>query len=120
MRRRSAPFTVEVRELRALAEAREDVLEAVELPLGRIELPLGAVRIDEELDLGAHRVEAPLLHHDVLVIVSGGRLTIRTAGLAGATPAGATEATAVEDMTCRCLAAAIAVFLWASCTLYTA
>ena len=55
----------------------------MELGLGRVELPAGAVGLDEELDLGAHRVEAPLLHHEVLVIVSGGRVTIRTAALAG-------------------------------------
>ena len=74
--------TVELTELGALAETREDLLEAVELGLGTVELGRRARGIDEQLDLGPHRSKGPVLDHDVLVIVNGGRLTTRTDGAA--------------------------------------
>ena len=40
--------------------------------------------VEEELDLRAHRAKCAALHHDVLVTVSGGRVTTRTEGAAAA------------------------------------
>ena len=56
----------------------------MELALGGGECFVGSGRVDEQLDLRAHRLEAPRLHHDVLVDVTGGRLTTRTGGACAA------------------------------------
>jgi hypothetical protein len=61
----------------------------VELTLGGVERWLGVLAVDEELDLGAHRREGPAFDHDVLVIVSGGKITTRTGGAAAAAGAAA-------------------------------
>ncbi len=73
---------VEPAQLRLGQEARQDRLQPVELGLGRVERAGGVCGVDEQLDVGAHRPEGAPLHHDVLVTVSGGRLTTRTAGAA--------------------------------------
>ena len=74
---------IEPRELGVVAEARHHLLEPLELRLGRVERAsarsLGS-RVEEQLDVRAHRRERAAQYHDVLVIVSGGRLTTRTAG----------------------------------------
>ena len=41
-------------------------------------------RLQEELAVGAHGVEAATQHHDVLVVVIGGRWTMRTTGAGAA------------------------------------
>ncbi len=60
------------------------LLEPLELRcLGTVERALGALAglgVEQELDVGAHRLERAPQHHDVLVTVSGGRVTTRTAG----------------------------------------
>ena len=86
----SPAVAVEPRQLGVVAEARHHLLEPLELRLGPVErafCALAGLRVEQELDVGAHRLERPPQHHDVLVIVSGGRLTTRTAGAAAARPA---------------------------------
>ena len=76
---------VERRELGVGAEAGEQRFQPLELTLGPGEgdLALGArLGVQQELDLRAHRGERAPLHHDVLVIVSGGSVTTRTDGAA--------------------------------------
>ena len=77
------PLAVELRELGVGAEAGEQRLEPVELGRGRFERLAGVVGVDEQLDVRAHRAERPPLHHEVLVIVSGGSITTRTPGRGG-------------------------------------
>ena len=78
---------VELRELRVGIEPREDALQAAHFPLG---LGHGAKRLgtrprlQEELAVGAHRVEAATQHHELLVVVIGGRCTMRTVGAGAA------------------------------------
>ncbi len=91
---------VERRELGVGAEARQQLLEPLELPLGPGEgnLALGArLGVQEELHLSTHRGEEPPLHHEVLVIVSGGRVTTRTDGAAPCTGADALGAACVRS-----------------------
>ena len=57
----------------------------MELGLRGVELVCGVVGVDEKLDLGAHGAERAALHHDVLVIVSGGSVTTRTCAAGAAT-----------------------------------
>ena len=71
----------------------------MELALGGRECLTRPVTVDEELDVRAHRPEAPRLHHEVLVMVSGGRLTTRTEGAAAIACACACWAAAICD--CR-------------------
>ena len=74
---------VERRELGVRAEARQQGFQPLELVLGLGEglAALGARRcVQQELDLRSHCLERVLLHHDVLVIVSGGSVTTRTGG----------------------------------------
>ena len=66
---------VEPRELRAGVESRQQPLEPVELRFRGVELRRGAVGVDDQLDIGAHRLEAPP-GHDELVAVAAGWLTI--------------------------------------------
>ena len=64
-------------------------LQPLELPLGPVEggIALGArFGVQEQFDLGAHGMEGAALHHEVLVIVSGGRVTTRTEGAAPVAP----------------------------------
>jgi hypothetical protein len=90
---------VQERELRVLSEAREDRLESVELVLRGGERGGGAARVDEEVDLRAHRPERAPLHHEVLVTVSGGNETTRTDG---AEAAASCARCAAEICACRC------------------
>jgi hypothetical protein len=74
---------VEAGQLGVGAEPRHDLLESLELRCRGGERALGALaglRVEQELDIGAHGLERMPQHHDVLVTVSGGRLTTRTAG----------------------------------------
>ena len=66
---------VEPRELRAGIKSGQQPLEPVELGFRGVELRRGAVGLDDQLDLGAHRLEAPP-RHDELVAVAAGWLTI--------------------------------------------
>ena len=78
---------VELRELRVGIEPREDALEAADLPLGlghRAKRLGTRPRLQEELAVGAHGVEAATQHHEVLVVVIGGRWTMRTVGAGAA------------------------------------
>jgi len=92
---------VQPRELRVVAEARQERFEPVELELRSVERAVCAVRIDEELDLRAHRVERAPVDHEVLVIVNGGSVTILTG--AGAAAAEASCRLCVTRASCaRC------------------
>jgi two-component system response regulator RegX3 len=74
---------VERRELRVRPESGEKRLQPLELPLRprKRQLALGArFGVDQQLDLCAHRREGVAEDHDVFVIVSGGKVTIRTGG----------------------------------------
>ena len=50
----------------------------MELALCGSQRVVRALCLDEKLDLGSHRAEGATLDHDVLVIVRGGRVTMRT------------------------------------------
>ena len=63
--------------------------------------------VDQQLDVGAHRAERAALHHDVLVIVSGGRVTTRTDETAGAATY---DAATAACFAARAFAAAISAF----------
>ena len=78
---------VELRELRVGIEPREDALQAAHLPLGlghRAKSLGTRPRLQEELAVGAHGVEAATQHHELLVVVIGGRCTMRTVGAGAA------------------------------------
>ena len=113
------PDAVERRELRVGAEAGEEGFQPLELVLGSRagELALGArVDVEEQLDLGAHRGERAPHHHDVLVIVSGGRVTTRTEGAAADTaPAAGADASDARAFAFRALIDAISRLRSASC-----
>ena len=70
---------VESRELGVGAKPGHRLLESLELHLDLVPAIAGAA-LDEELDLGSHRVEDVRVHHDVRVTVTGGSVTTRTAG----------------------------------------
>ena len=80
-----ASCAVERRKLGFGTKAREQRLDPLELALGGFERRLGrgpGFGGEEEGDIGAHRAEAAALDHEVLVIVTGGRVTTRTEGAA--------------------------------------
>ena len=90
-------LAVELRQLRVVPEAREQLLEALELPLGPVERQFGSIAglgVEEELHIRSHRSEGSALHHEVRVIVSGGRFTTRTAGAAAVCATGSGRACA--------------------------
>src|SRR5205085_83666 len=76
--------TIQARELGVRTEARQNRLEPVEFSFCGREGIGCILRIHEELDLRAHGMERAALHHDVLVMVSGGSDTTRTDGAAAA------------------------------------
>ena len=69
-------------ELGVGAEAGEECLQAPELLLRLGERAVVLFRVEQELDLRPHRIEAVAQHQDVRVVVSGGSVTTRTAGTA--------------------------------------
>ena len=101
---------VERRELGVGAEAGEQRFQPLELTLGPGEgdLAFGArFGVQQELDLRAHRGERAPLDHDVLVIVSGGRVTTRTDGAAEEPKLGAEGACADASDAARAFAFAV-------------
>ncbi len=100
---------IQARQLRIGAEARQHLLQALELRLGAVERTLRALAgrcIQQELHVGAHRVEGAAQHQELLVTVSGGRLTIRTdAAVAGAAAAWSDRACACAICARRCFRA---------------
>ena len=100
-------YSVELRKLRVEAEAGQDRFESLELRFDRLErrrrFRLG---FQEALDRRAHRPEDVLLHQEVFVVVSGGRVTTRTLGA----PEADEEAAAASHACCCFFAAAISFF----------
>jgi len=78
---------VQPRELGVGIEAREQALEPEQVGLGsreRAERLAAGLRIENQLDPGAHRVEAPPQHQELRVVATGGSVTTRTGGAAPA------------------------------------
>ncbi len=92
---------VERGELGVGAEARQQGFQPLELLLGcanATSLSALGSDVQQQLDLGAHRVKRAADHHDVLVIVSGGRVTTRTEGAAADTAPDAGAAAAARAL----------------------
>ena len=75
-------FPIQPREFRVGAEARQERLQPTELVLAFFQEVRVRCRFEDELDLRSHRSERMANHQDVLVVVSGGSVTMRTAGAA--------------------------------------
>src|SRR5436190_5061619 len=106
-------FAVQRGELRFGPETRERAFDARELGADGVERRARvetAGPVEQQFDFGPHRPELAVVDHEVLVIVSGGSVTTRTAGLPVERTGGAAAADARAAATSRkCWARACAI-----------